>query len=205
MENQTTEDIIFEAAYQEFIEKGFEGARMQSIANRAGINKALLHYYYRTKDKLFEAVVPKIIQQLPIGINNILENNNPFEIKIEQIVRFYLNFLKNNPQILQFILRELLTGPDRLAKIFSLVIDKNGNNLVSKLAQMIRKESEAGKIYPISPEHLLTNIISLCVFPFIGRFLIEKIVLNNFEISYEEFIYKREKEVVTFILRALKP
>lgn len=205
MENQRTEEKIFNAAFQEFIEKGFEGARMQAIADRAGINKALLHYYYRTKEKLFEAIVPQIIKQLPIGINNVLEKNTTFETKIEEIVHLYISFLKNNPRIVNFVLRELLTNPERLVQTFRKVIDNNGNNLIERLTALIEKEAQAGNIIFIRSEQLLTNIISLCVFPFMGRFMLENIVLKSVGTTFEEFIANREKEVVKFILKAIKP
>jgi len=205
MENKSTEEKIFDAAYREFVEKGYEGARMQAIADRVGINKALLHYYYRTKDKLFDAVVPRIITQLPIGINNILEKDYPFEQKIEEIVYLYIGFLKKNPLIVRFVLRELLNGPDRLAKIFLEVIEHKDNNLIARLTELIEKEVQAGNIIPIKPEQLIINIISLCVFPFIGRFMVENIILKNAGTNFDEFMKDREKEVVDFILNAIKP
>jgi len=205
MENKSTEEKIFDAAYREFVEKGYEGARMQAIADRVGINKALLHYYYRTKDKLFDAVVPRIITQLPIGINNILEKDYPFEQKIEEIVHLYIGFLKKNPLIVRFVLRELLNGPDRLAKIFLEVLEHKDNNLIARLTELIQKEVQAGNIIPIKPEQLIINIISLCVFPFIGRFMVENIILKNAGTNFDEFMKDREKEVVDFILNAIKP
>lgn len=205
MENKSTEEKIFDAAYREFVEKGYEGARMQAIADRVRINKALLHYYYRTKDKLFDAVVPRIITQLPIGINNILEKDYPFEQKIEEIVHLYIGFLKKNPLIVRFVLRELLNGPDRLAKIFVEVLEHKDNNLIARLTELIEKEVQAGNIIPIKPEQLIINIISLCVFPFIGRFMVENIILKNVGTNFDEFMKDREKEVVDFILNAIKP
>lgn len=205
MENKSTEEKIFDAAFKEFMEKGFEGARMQAIADRAGINKALLHYYYRAKDKLFDAVVPQIISQLPLGINNILEKEYPFEQKIEEIVHLYVGFLKKNPLIVRFVLRELLTGPERLARIFTQVLERNDNNVIARLTELIEKEVQAGNIIPIKPEQLIINTISLCVFPFIGRFMVENIILKNAGTNFDEFIKYREKEVVAFILNAIKP
>lgn len=206
MENTgSTEEKIFNAAFQEFVEKGFDGARMQSIADRAGINKALLHYYYRTKDKLFEAVVPQIIKQLPIGINSALEKEGTIEDKIKDIVHLYITFLKNNPYLLNFVLRELLSNPERLARIFKQILENENNNLIGRLAELIQQEAKAGNIIPIRPEQLITNLISLCVFPFIGRFMVENIILKNIGTSYDDFIKSRENEVVTFILKAIKP
>ncbi|MGC8802622.1 MAG: TetR/AcrR family transcriptional regulator [Bacteroidales bacterium] len=207
MENtgNSTEEKIFNAALQEFVEKGYDGARMQSIADRAGINKALLHYYYRTKDKLFEAVVPQIIKQLPIGINSALEKEGSIEDKITAIVHLYITFLKNNPGLFNFVLRELLSNPERLARIFKQILESESNNLIGLLAELIQQEAKAGNIVPIRPEQLITNLISLCVFPFIGKFMVEHIILKNIGTSYDDFIKNRENEVVTFILKAIKP
>ena len=85
------EEKIFDAAKEEFIERGFDGARMQSIADRAGISKAALHYYYRSKDKLFKKVVNFIFNMVFQNIKQKIEEEQPFEAKVRSIIEMYMN------------------------------------------------------------------------------------------------------------------
>ncbi len=203
-QSKSTEEIIFQAAYDEFLEKGFEGARMQNIANRAGINKALLHYYYRSKERLFDAIVPHVIRQLPLSINTIIEDQMPFEKKIELIIELYISFLQKNPFIVRFVIREIMVNPEKLVNTFKKIIDNNGSNIIDKIKEMIEKEANLGKIKSIPYEHLIINIVSLCVFPFIARPMVENLILSRNKISFEEFIKNRSKVISEFIINAIK-
>src|ERR1035437_6404567 len=94
-----TEEKIFEAATIVFEEEGLSGARMQSIADRAGINKALLHYYFRTKDHLFEAVFTKLAKKMFMKFNPIFENNLSLEEKIRFFFKEHISFMQQNPKL----------------------------------------------------------------------------------------------------------
>ena len=113
----STEDKILEAAKNVFVAKGMEGARMQEIADEAGINKALLHYYFRSKEKLFEAIFSKIIQFAFPEITRIAQSNEPFISKIEQVVDAYIDLLIKHPFIPGFIMKELNRDPSGLFKL----------------------------------------------------------------------------------------
>ena len=95
--DKQTEDKIFEAATDVFIEKGMDGARMQDIANHAGINKALLHYYFRTKDHLFDAVFAKLAQKMFMKFSPIFEEDLSLEESIKFFFREHITFLQQNP------------------------------------------------------------------------------------------------------------
>lgn len=112
-----TEDRIFESATEVFIEKGMDGARMQDIANHAGINKALLHYYYRTKERLFEAVFEKMAKLIFSRFAPVLDENASLEDKIRFFFREHISFLQKNPRLPAFILNEINRNPARIRKL----------------------------------------------------------------------------------------
>lgn len=199
---KSTEETIFIAAQQVFIQKGFDGARMQEIATIAGINKALLHYYYRTKEKLFAAIFDRIIGNVIPRIITFLNSDTPIIEKIEFFVNTYIDLLLRNPFIPQFILNEINRDPDRIAQLLSNHISKN--NAFEKFSALVDEEVKNGNIHPITAEQLIVNMLSMCIFPFVARPIIQGVFFNNDKSQYLEFIESRKKEVTSFIIRAIK-
>jgi TetR/AcrR family transcriptional regulator len=109
--DRQTEERIFESATEVFIEKGMDGARMQDIANHAGINKALLHYYYRTKDQLFNAVFEKIATKVFSKFAPVFDKDLTLEDKIRFFFREHISFLQQNPRLASFVLNEVNRNP----------------------------------------------------------------------------------------------
>ncbi len=202
-ELKNTEKQILEAAYHEFLEKGFEGTRMQSIANRAGINKALLHYYYRSKENLFNAVVNEVTKALPLAIHNILNSGDDFFKKIEIIVESYIDFISKNPQLPRFIINEITRNPELIASAIANHSGIKEMRIIEQLANIINQEVNKGTIKPIKPHQFIINLLSLCVFPFVAKPLIQFILLDD-EASFNELILERKKQVSKFIIDAIK-
>lgn len=194
-----TEQIILLAAKEVFFKKGYDGARMQEIADEAGINKALLHYYFRSKDKLFEAIFNDAFQKfLPRVVEKMLSNAS-FEEKIEAFVENYITVIMEVPQIPIFILNEINRNPDRIVGVLKKI------GLQPEIIfQGIRKDIELGKIRNIDPRHLIINTIGLCVFPFAGKPLLQNIFFNNDAGEYHKFLIERKKEVAQFIINSIK-
>ncbi|MFO7656523.1 MAG: TetR/AcrR family transcriptional regulator [Bacteroidales bacterium] len=194
-----TENKILEAAKKVFIEKGLEGSRMQEIANEASINKALLHYYYRTKEKLFNAVFQFAIIRFIPRIEKIFKSDKTFFEIIEAIIDQYITLLSKNPFIPIFVLHEINRHPDRLADII-----QSAGIQPKMLIEKIEKEVENGTIRPVSAINLIVNIISLCVFPFAARPLLQRLIFENNKQAYTAFIESRKTEVTSFIINAIK-
>ena len=193
-----TEDKILEAAKTVFIQKGMDGARMQEIANEAGINKALLHYYFRTKQKLFEAIFSKVFNQIFPDIRSLIFSDKPFEERLSAFVERYIDLLLKNPFLPAFILKEINRDPDFLASI----IKKQGIN-PEEMLQMIEREMEAGTICRMDPRDLMVNILGLSIFPFAARPLMQIMFFNNSKKEYKEFLVKRKETVKIFILDSI--
>lgn len=194
-----TEEKILDAAHQVFLHKGMDGARMQEIADNAGINKALLHYYFRTKQKLFEAIFAKAFKHSFPKIRNTLLAEMPFTDKVQVFIDSYINLLLKNPYLPTFILRELQRDPDTLAKII-----KDQGLEPELFFEPIIKEMEAGKIRRMDPRHLIVNVIALSIFPFAGRPLMQIVIFKNDKKAYNKFLQERKEVVKEFVLNAIK-
>ena len=103
--DENTEEQILEAAISIFQTKGMDGARMQEIADKAGINKAMLHYYYRSKKLLFEAVFKNAFSLLAPQLNNILNDDSSIEEKIKSFTSNYITFIIKHPYLPNFIIQ----------------------------------------------------------------------------------------------------
>jgi AcrR family transcriptional regulator len=195
-----TEALILEAARKVFLENGFDGTTMQMIANEAGINKALLHYYFRSKDRLFEGVFIEAFSQMIPNIMRIFFSEQPIQEKIRAWVDAYISALMKYPQIPQFILHELHRNPERIVEM----IKSTGINPEMIFAQA-KQEMEKGTIKPMDPRQLIVNMLALCIFPFAARPMIQGFIFNNDTNAYDIFLENRKKEVTEFILNAIKP
>lgn len=200
MDIKNTETLILDAARIVFIRKGFSGARMQEIAEEAGINKALLHYYFRSKDRLFEAVFQETMQNMMKSIIWMLNDDLPFEIKIKQVVNMYIDTIWENPFLPGFIIQELSQNPDKLVSIFKKV-----NPDSSLFFQQIHNEAEAGHIRKTDARHLFVNIIALSIYPIMAQPILKTVLFNNDDEKFRKFINERKTEVADFILNSLKP
>jgi len=196
----STEQKIFEAAHEVFTQKGMDGAKMQEIADRAGINKALLHYYYRTKEKLYESVAKAIIGRAIPAIRQIIESELPLEEKIRQFIEAYIGVISRNPFIPLFILSEINKHPERF---IDTIIPKDLPK-PEVFFRQVEAEIAAGRIRPIKPQHLIVNVISLCVFPFVGKPMM-RILLGMGSGEMRIFLEERKEEVTRFVLAALRP
>jgi AcrR family transcriptional regulator len=194
-----TESIILDAARKVFIKKGFDGATMQMIADEASINKALLHYYYRNKDRLFEAVFKEAFGKMIPKLHQILVSEDPFIEKIGVFVDSYISTLQNVPEIPIFILHELRRNPDRVVDLV-----KGSGIEPAFFIKMVDAEIAKGTIRQIDPIQLLVNILAMCIFPFAARPIIEGFILNNDEEAFNSFIDKRKTEVTQFIINSIK-
>jgi TetR/AcrR family transcriptional regulator len=194
-----TEEKIFEAATVVFEEEGLSGARMQTIADRAGINKALLHYYFRTKDHLFEAVFTKLAKKMFSKFNPIFEKELSLEEKIRFFFREHISFMQHNPKLPGFIINEINHNPQRIKKLLSNIdFKKLWSTILEHHAHELYK-------YNITEENLpqiMTTIASLSVFPFAARGILE-IVFNNYGVNFDKYIEDRKTFAADFVIKAI--
>ena len=198
--DKQTEEKIFEAATEVFINKGMDGSRMQDIASYAGINKSLLHYYFRTKEKLFNAVFEKIAGQLIKRFAPVFDENLSLEEKIRFFYREHIEFLKNNPRLPSFILNEINRNPERIRKLLKNI---DIENLWDILENQHKDELKRYNIDRKKIPQLMTSIASLSVFPFAARGIFEAI-FEKMGISFNDYLEERKDYVAEFVIKAIK-
>jgi TetR/AcrR family transcriptional regulator len=198
--DKLTEDKIFEAATLVFEEKGMDGARMQDIANKAGINKSLLHYYFRTKDKLFETVFQKLAGKLFAKFAPVFEENLCLEEKIRFFYREHITFMQENPRLPSFILNEINRNPERIKKLLKKV---DFTKLWAILEEQHKEELDKYNITKESIPQIMTSIAAMSVFPFAARGILEGI-FESLGVDFDSYIEERKEFAADFVLNALK-
>jgi TetR/AcrR family transcriptional regulator len=184
-QDSTTEERILGAARKIFVDKGLDGARMQDIADEAGINKAMLHYYFRNKEKLFETIFTQVTSEFLPVIFGILESDEPLFRKIELFCAAYIQQEIKTPFVPMFIINEINRDPKALMKR----ILNTGKPPLEKIVTQVKQEIRKGKIKPVEPIQILLNTLSLCIFPYLARPMIQTITgmdLNRFNKMMEQ-------------------
>jgi AcrR family transcriptional regulator len=195
------EQRILAAARQEFIDKGLSGARLQAIASRAGVNKALIHYYYRSKQNLYEAAIAEVLGRVWGAVRENLrelEEQAPAEALIRTVVATYINVLRAEPGFLRLFLRELADGGGSFPRIAEELIGTFGE-ITTRIFGTLGREMESGRIRSIDPVHAVINIMAMCTGSFILQPLIRSMhgrVLRG-AIDFDERFYEARIEAVT--------
>jgi AcrR family transcriptional regulator len=194
-----TEQRILEAAKKIFIVKGRDGARMQEIADEAGINKSLLHYYYRSKDKLFEAVLTEAFKGILPDVAALMTGQKSVFEKIRLFAASYIESINQNPLLPTFVIHELGRDPMTIARL----IKSSGINPLPFINQ-VQEEIKDGKINPIDPFHLIINLIAMCIFPFVARPILQHVIFNDDNQIFDSFIEQRKTEIPEFIINSIE-
>ncbi len=199
MKDSSTEQNILNAAISVFQKKGMAGARMQEIADEAKINKAMLHYYYRNKQLLFEAVFMQAFQKFAPHINSIFNSERTVFEKIRDFADSYISFVIENPYLPTFLIQEININPDFAMTFFSTHSVPNPVLLEKQIA----KEVKQGILKPIAPKQLLLNLFSLCAFPFVGAGLV-KGILKIDKASFNTMMEERKKLIPELMINSIK-
>ena len=195
-----TEEKIFEAATDVFVEKGLDGARMQDIADHAGINKALLHYYFRTKDKLFNAVFEMIAKKIFKKFAPVFDETLTLEEKIRFFFKEHISFLQANPRLPGFLLNEVNRNPARIKKLLDNV---DFNNLWMQLYNQHKDELQKYNISQETLPQIMISMAAMSVFPFAARGILEG-VLDKKGLDFNEYMEERKTFAADFVINALK-
>lgn len=193
-----TEAKILLAAQKVFVEKGMDGARMQEIANEAGINKALLHYYFRTKQKLFEAIFKMVFSKIFPNLMELVNADRPIEEKIATFIEKYIDLLQNHAFLPTFVLKEMNRDP----KFMATIIKDSGIN-PAEIFAMFEREMDQGIIRRMDPRDLLINILSLSIFPFAAHPLFNIVLFDGDKKAYAQFLEARKASIKEFVLNAI--
>ena len=191
-----------------FVRKGTAGARMQEIAAEAGVNQALLHYYFRSKERLSAAVFQQFATRLFPALIETLGSAMSLHEKVDRFVAIYLENLQRTPFLPAYLLSELHHHPERVEQMLAAVAGGSPATvmrpLFRKLETQIAEQVRAGTMRPMDAEQFAANLLSLCVFPFAARpmFLI---MFEMDDVRFAAFIERRKIEIPEFFRRAIRP
>src|SRR5438477_11502755 len=203
-----TEQRILDAAHVVFLHRGTAGARMQDMARQAGVNQALLHYYFRSKDRLSEAVFRRAAAQLLPQVIDVMASDLELEMKVARVVELELHHLSRTPYLPGYIISELTHHPERTHHLIEAVTGMTADDVrprvVAALHRQLGARARAGTLRRVAPEQFIVNLLSLCIFPFAARPMIQAL-LGLDQRGFERFIDQRRHELASFFMRALRP
>ena len=203
-----TEARILDAAHVVFVRRGTAGARMQEIADEAGVNKALLHYYFRSKSRLAAAVFQRVARGLFLRVSEILGSDAAIDDKVRRVIQLYLEQLTKTPYAPAYVISELNQHPDRAAQFVEAVRQIRAQSLstdvLDTLGKQLKRGVRAGAMRAISTPQFIANLASLCIFPFAARPMLCAI-LDLDDRGFARFIDERKTVLPEFFLNALRP
>ena len=202
-EKQNKEQQILAAAEQEFLTRGYDGARTTSIAQAAGVTHAMLHYYFRTKEQLFERIVDEKFETMSHSMFAIMGDPSlPIVERIKGGIEAHFDFVAQNPLLPRFIINEIISRPERydvLYKRVGAIID----NVYRGLQSEIDRSAERGEIERVDIKMLFISIMSLNIFTFLAYPFMEPL-MGELMANRERFLAERKAENVETILRRIK-
>lgn len=204
MEEKKTKQDIINAAVEIFVEKGKDGARMQEIADKAGVNKMLLHYYFKDKDTLFLEVVKKIVGDLYGSVFEESMRALTFKEFLSVFIDRHFDFLNEKKRSFQFLLWDLSRKQLDLKSILSASYAKSGGNPFDILTSRLNDAIDNGEIRAVDTADFILNLLSLDLFPFVALPVIRKITpMDDAEMA--NAIKRRKKEVFRLLWNDIKP
>ena len=202
MRDNKTEKIILQAAEEEFLLKGFAGARTTEIAQKAGVNHAMLHYYFNTKEQLFEQVMAEKMALFRDSVTSVFEQSDmPVLEQIKEAMSRHFDFVRQNPLLPRFIINEISVRPEYMESLRNKILPLAGS-VFSKLQQSLDAASARGGICQIDARTLLIDVISMNLFVFIAHPIVTQMqpVLGDLDAFYEA----RKQENINVIVKRLK-
>ncbi len=197
----STEEKILAAAKKVFLRDGLHGSRMEAIAKEAGVTKALLHYYFRSKEKLFEVIFEEVKGGMLPRIAGVFNSDLSVFEKIERFVESYIDLVIENPYLPLFLVNEINKNPDKFFETTKII--ERVHLFLPNFIQQLLEEIDKGNIKPINPIHIIINVMSMCIFPFLAKPILQKVSGMNEE-QYRVLIIERKKVVVEFVINAIK-
>jgi len=206
--DESTEQRILDAAHTIFLRRGTSGARMQEIAEEAGVNQSLLHYYFRSKERLSRAAFERAASQLLPAVIKVLSSEAELEEKVARVIELEIDHLSRSPYLPGYIISELTHHPERARQLVSaatgMTPEQVRPQVVATLRGQIDERIRRGTMRPIAPEQFIVNLMSLCIFPFAARPMVLAL-LGMDDPGFEQFIARRRQDLTSFFLGALRP
>ncbi len=202
-QSRNKEEAILEAAEREFIAKGFDGARTTSIAEAAGVTHAMLHYYFRTKENIFNRILDEKMRLMSRSVLMAFgEAGLPLIERLRKGIENHFDFVVENPGLPRFIVNEVMSRPER-HEAFKRRIGYLLGAVVEGLQHELDEAADRGETERIDVRMLMLDIVSLNIFSFIAMPIIEPLI-GDLAADRETFYRLRKAENVEVILRRIK-
>ena len=199
-----TEEKIYHAAREIFIQKGRDGARMEDIARQASINKALLHYYFRSKERLYQ----QVFQQEITRVVTDLFQSIPLEMEmpdfLSTFINNYIDRLNQNPFVIRFMLWELRHGAKNITAVIPQIFASGQFTSPDKIVEKFNLAVKSKEIRPVDGQHLFMNLIAMCIYSYIAEPIIH-VIFPGTDVREKSFIEKKKKEIFNVIWNGIKP
>ncbi len=199
---------ILEAARRVFTRHGTAGARMQQIATEAGVNQALIHYYFRSKEQLADRIFSEAVAKLVGGLAPALAEEESVEALVTGFVHGYIDAIRDTPFLPAYVLSETYHHPERLQTMVERAMGTElsavGGRVLERVTKLVEAGVAAGTIRPMPPRQLLVNVLALVVFPFAGRPVLMPLFGID-EAGFDAFILERRAALPALILNAIRP
>lgn len=193
-ESLQTQTLIKEKAKKLFFQKGFLDATTQEIADEAGVNRALIHYYFKSRDQMLDLLLEETILEKKERVSKILSSDLPFRQKIARYIDTVVDHGLEYPYLENFIVSETARHPDKVKNLCTRYPTKSTDLIREQLEQEIKKK----KLLPISPEHFMVNLIALCNYPLLSKSVL-KTVHGMTDTAYKKFLLERKKVIYSTI------
>lgn len=201
IENNNLEQKIIETAQQLFIEKGFVETSMSDIAHAVGVNRPVLHYYFRTKDKMFQAVFSNIVASVIPKVQDILRQDVPFIKRMELILDEYIKKFIESPYLVKFILGEIQRDVNHL---ISIAKELQLNNCFDILYKYLSDEMQKGKLKTVPIPFVFFTFYGLLTYPFLSKNLVITLFLDKEE-DFEPMLHEWKQYVISSMKNLLLP
>ncbi|RJP77476.1 MAG: TetR/AcrR family transcriptional regulator [Candidatus Zixiibacteriota bacterium] len=192
---------LLNAAYRVFAEKGLQGARTRDIAARAGVNLAMLHYYYRSKEELYAQVLTPLYREVFSRLDSVLSGPGDPRDRLEAAVSVYFDFLKRYPSLPRLVMWELASGAQVLRGVFAGLLDPASGSLFHHFRRLFQEGREQGIFRDTPPEQAIISTVALIIFPFAARDLLTAALPGVAD--QPEFIERRRRHVLDLLMRGL--
>lgn len=201
--HRDTEAQILAAAEELFLERGFALTSTTMIAKKAGCTQALIHYYFRTKDRLVEAVLKQKVMLFLSIFTRIDGEERDFEGRIRRKIESHFDVMMENPRLPFLILNEIASNPER-APLIKRMVEELPRPVFDRFAAELRAEIAAGRVRPMESADLLITLISLNAMLFLAQPVLTA-VFDLDEAAFKKLALHRREEHVAIIMRSLKP
>lgn len=199
-EEQQTEKLIKEKAKVLFFQKGFLNATTQEIADEAGVNRALIHYYFRSREQMLDLLLDETMVEKKERVRNILTSDLPFREKIARYISMIVDHGLTYPYLDNFIISETARRPDKVRNFCAKDKVKSSDLIREQLEEEVKKK----RISPISAEHFMVNLAAMCNYPLLAKSVLQAIH-GMTDTAYRKFLIERKRIIYRTIFNEEMP